>query len=228
MPDLLNKKERFIDLIFVLSATCFIPIFFSVYSFLSGQQIYDYSKLNYELSYLGSAISKLLGVLILIYVLYKQGRTIHDIGYSFKSKDLIHAVLLAVSAYFIYLMIYQIIYPIIQSIDLTPKNIDLFKGKMTIFYFLMTVINPWYEELILRAYVISEVKWFTQNAPLAIAISVFIQGIGHLYQGVFAAISVSILFLTFSIYYVKTSRITPVILAHLFYDIISMVVYAAR
>jgi membrane protease YdiL (CAAX protease family) len=55
-----------------------------------------------------------------------------------------------------------------------------------------------------------------------------VHGIYHLYKGVRAALSVTAGFFLFSIYYSCTHRLLPVVLAHLFIDVLALIAYAAR
>ncbi len=66
----------------------------------------------------------------------------------------------------------------------------------------------------------TEVKWLTNSTELAIIVSTVLQTSYHFYQGVPAALSYVATFLIFSIFYAKTNRILPTIIAHLFSDVI--------
>jgi len=57
----------------------------------------------------------------------------------------------------------------------------------------------------------------------AIVISVAIQMSYHLYQGLAHAIVLTVVFAIFSIYYAQTRRIAPVVLAHLFMDVLALI-----
>ena len=87
---------------------------------------------------------------------------------------------------------------------------------------LFLIINPFFEELTARAYVISEVQFFTSSRGLAVLFSVLLQSSYHLYQGLGPALLTIPLFAVFSLYYVKTKRILPVILAHMFFDFLAL------
>jgi membrane protease YdiL (CAAX protease family) len=65
-------------------------------------------------------------------------------------------------------------------------------------------------------------SWIFQNTALAVVISVALQTSYHLYQGLPAALSHIPAFLLFSLYFVRTRRILPVILAHMFMDIFAL------
>ena len=83
-------------------------------------------------------------------------------------------------------------------------------------------VNPFFEELIVRAYTMSEVIDLGGSRTLAVIISVAVQMSYHLYQGLASVLSLTFLFAVFSIHYVRTRRIVPVILAHLCLDLFSL------
>ena len=76
-----------------------------------------------------------------------------------------------------------------------------------------------YEELIVRAYVMSEIISLTNQPWLAILISVAVQTSYHFYQGVPLALSHVMLFTAFALFYAKTRLILPVALAHSLVDL---------
>jgi len=84
------------------------------------------------------------------------------------------------------------------------------------------IINPIKEELIVRAYLLSEVRLLSGRLWLAVAVSVAVQTSYHLYQGIWAAVSHLALFLVFSLYYARTRDILPVVLAHLYFDLLAL------
>jgi membrane protease YdiL (CAAX protease family) len=99
-----------------------------------------------------------------------------------------------------------------------------------IFYsaILLQFLNPFFEELIVRAYLMTEIQFLTGSVTKAVIISTILQTSYHLYQGGAAAISHAATFLIFSIFYAKTNRITPVILAHLYSDVSATLWYWFR
>ncbi|WP_171686452.1 CPBP family intramembrane glutamic endopeptidase [Paenibacillus planticolens] len=108
------------------------------------------------------------------------------------------------------------------SFGQTPKNIDFLKTKISIFYLLFIIINPFFEELIVRAYTITETKYLFKKEEISVLISTLIQTSYHLYQGLIPALYAGIMFFIFSIYFVKSRRIVPVIIVHLFFDFMAM------
>ena len=68
----------------------------------------------------------------------------------------------------------------------------------------------------------------TNSALLAVTASNVLQTAYHLYQGLQLALCEGALFLFFSIYYAKTNRIMPVILAHLYIDLSGTLIFYLR
>ena len=79
-------------------------------------------------------------------------------------------------------------------------------------------LNPFFEELIVRGYLMTEIVELGGSGTLAIVISVAVQMSYHLYQGFTNGIVLVTIFAVFSIYFWKTRRLAPVVLAHLSVD----------
>jgi membrane protease YdiL (CAAX protease family) len=105
---------------------------------------------------------------------------------------------------------------------------NLYGGGINIVTLLCQFLNPFYEELIVRAYLMTEVRQLTGSAGKAIILSTVLQTSYHFYQGAPMAFSYAGLFLIFSCVYAKTGRITPIILAHLYMDVLATVIYYYR
>jgi membrane protease YdiL (CAAX protease family) len=86
----------------------------------------------------------------------------------------------------------------------------------------LVLVNPFFEEWIVRGFVIREVDALTGAAWKAVAASVLLQVAYHTYQGPLPALSLAANFLVWSVYYARTRRILPVILAHLYLDLFAL------
>lgn len=85
-----------------------------------------------------------------------------------------------------------------------------------------------FEELIVRAFMMTEVKALTGSAVIAIVASVLFQSAYHRYQGVLPAVLYSSMFLVFALYYAIAKRVAPVVLAHFYFDLAALVYYSIR
>jgi len=90
---------------------------------------------------------------------------------------------------------------------------------LSVLVVVQVVVNPFFEELIVRAYAMTEVLGLTGSGALAVLVSVGVQTFYHLYQGIPLALAHGATFSVFSLYYLKTRRIAPVVLAHLYRDL---------
>ena len=169
----------------------------------------------------------------LAYVLSSQKRRFTSIGLSFtlRFSDLLHSILLFFGALlgnavcFIVLTVFT--YWLVGNL---PKRTDvrsaLFGGSVTLLTFLFTFVNPFFEELLVRAFLITEVEAIFASTNLAAVVSIVVQTTYHLYQGIRSALALSSCFTLFTWYYVRKRRILPVILAHLYMDTAAVLLYA--
>jgi len=74
-----------------------------------------------------------------------------------------------------------------------------------------TFVNPFYEELIVRAYFMTELLELTSSSILAVAASVALQFSYHLYSGWLTAAALSAGFLIFSLYCLRTRKATSLV-----------------
>jgi len=89
----------------------------------------------------------------------------------------------------------------------------------------VSVINPIFEETFVCGYVIAALKerpdpWTGINASVAIRL------LYHLYQGAVATISIVPIGLLLGIWYARTGRLWPLIVAHALWDFIPLAAYA--
>jgi len=172
-----------------------------------------------------SSLHELVALGVLGYVLFRQGRGFAGLGRGWKFTDIPLSLVLLAAAYGAYAVWIlgverRFITASQHAVQQAELSRQFFQGGITVTLVLFTIINGFFEELIVRAFVITELKHLTGSAAIAIAASVAIQFSYHLYQGVPAAVSYIPVFLIFSIYYQRTNRIFPVALAHVTMDFI--------
>jgi len=202
-------------------------------SFYAGFLHPDASLSNGGLSLrTGIAILNQIGPLALLaYVLLRQGRGLRDIGFCLSWKAIPVSVALfgaASLASYPWGMLLGFCYHLVTGsrLHLHHANTEFLhgpdRGWSLPLLLIYVLINLFKEELIARAYVMSEVRFLTGHAWAAVAASVGLQVCYHFYQGVFAALSYVALFLVFALYYARTRLILPVILAHLYFDLFAL------
>ncbi|MGF2040466.1 MAG: CPBP family intramembrane glutamic endopeptidase [Nostoc sp. CmiVER01] len=229
-----SKNIRLIEFLIVIAVAFGSAIFGSVCVQLTGAELYYNEYAKYPMIYWGTTIVRQLAIIALvIYLIIRQGRNIKELGFSWLWKDLIISIVLAFMAYIAgivwWLILSQGYYMIIGTkLNIHPNNIEFLKKGINFWSVTAMLINPFYEELIIRCYTIFEVKFLTNSVGLAVFISVIIQSTYHLYQGFVPALLLSAMFAVFSLYYIKWQRIMPVILAHMYFDLIALFSAASR
>jgi membrane protease YdiL (CAAX protease family) len=179
------------------------------------------------------AIFHQIGVLALLwYVLQRRSQKFSDLGLFWKKRELAIAPLL----WFVCSIVAYISMLILRSFDGFPAGSNpnaqaeafLFSGGIGIGTFIFQFINPFFEELIARAYLMTRLKELTNSMALAIVGSVVFQVSYHFYQGFWTGLSHAGLFLVLSLYYAKTNRILAPILAHLIFDVSATLIYMLK
>lgn len=159
---------------------------------------------------------------LLVYVLRRQHRDLGDIGFGFRTWDLAASVMLLLGgAFAVYVadVACTQLHFVPRAADQAHTQAWVAVIRASTLGVVLVCLNPVFEELIVRAYVITEVRALSGSAVAAVVASTAVQAGYHLYQGGPAAVRLSAMFLVFSIYFAKTRRATPLILAHFYLDI---------
>jgi len=171
-------------------------------------------------------VQELVGLLLIWFVLSRRRLRFRDIGLRWSFRDLGIGLVLVVTAYLTYSvfhffidLVHQVWFSSVTG-GLTARQAFGHPPIVAIPYILM---NPFFEELVVRAYLMTEVRELTGSWTLAAALSVAVQTSYHLYYGWEEALSLLFVFLVFSIYYARTRRATPIILAHGIWDVFGLV-----
>ena len=171
-------------------------------------------------------------ILLLVLILADRRETLKDLGFSLQIRDLLHSIGLFFSSFILQLIILFIYFfshfllshnfNAVPDISAVNTQMDSFSKTPFFVLLLLCIINPFFEESIVRAFFITEVNLFFGKVGLSVFFSALIQAGYHLYQGWFFSIMHFIAFLLFSIYYQKTRRATALVLCHFYMDAIPM------
>jgi membrane protease YdiL (CAAX protease family) len=85
----------------------------------------------------------------------------------------------------------------------------------------VSIINPLFEELFLCAYMLPFLA-YRRGPGVAVAVSLLVRLSFHTYQGPVGLLAVGLLGLVFSIFYLRTQRLWPVLIAHGVLDFIGL------
>jgi len=165
---------------------------------------------------------------VLAYVLFRQKRSWSDIGVTFTNLDIVYSFALAIVAYLAYVIVYVLAQTISNALTgrpvvVQPNNISIIKSGGFVILLLYMIINPFFEEIIVRAFTMTELFAFTNKEWIAIVVSVCLQTGYHLYQGVYATLLISSQFFVYALFYARYRRASPIILAHFYFDVLALI-----
>jgi len=212
---------------FLLPVVTSIGVLFGWYRLHTATQVRLLLRIIYQLA----------GLFSLYFALKYQGRELADIGFAIKPRlwEMGRAFALFFGVIFLQATLQAVLYLFVSPVVpwlrvMGPKTsfdqAALFGTGPSLLAVAFVVLNPFHEELLVRAFLITEFQGLYLSTTLAVLVSVALQTSYHLYQGLPAALSHVPIFLTFSFYYVRTRRILPVVLAHLVMDVFSLGLYA--
>jgi len=184
-------------------------------------------------------IYQVVGLLSLYFALRYQGRKFKDIGLFIdpRLREIGLAFALFFGVIFLQAILQAALFVILSPVVPWLRGADLhgsfdqaalFGTSASFLAVVVAVLNPFHEELLVRAFLITEVEGLYLSTTLAVIVSVALQTSYHLYQGLPAALSHIPTFLVFSLYYVRTRRILPVIIAHLVMDVLALGIYVQQ
>ena len=217
------KQIGFVEWLLILAVASWSSLSYLAYYGLQGMEWMPISILR-NWSGLRSVIDMVIGLAVLAYVLQQSGRSWRDIGLTWSSR----AAVLALPVLLLDQLISRIQAPAIywlgrtlESVAWRPPNIGfMLHGDTTeILEVAEVLLVGFYEELIVRAYLMTEIIALTRSAWLAVVVSVVVQSSYHFYQGVPLALSHVLLFTVYALFYVRTRMVLPLALAHSLADI---------
>jgi membrane protease YdiL (CAAX protease family) len=161
---------------------------------------------------------------LLAYVLFRRGQTFRDLGLTLRWIDLPAGGLLYVAMALADSFAHDSInWLTLAATDhpasFAPSHAHYAGVAAITLTLIYAVIDPVNEELIVRAFTMTEIAALTGSTALAIAASVGLQTAYHLYQGLPNALTRGAAFLVAACFYARFRRILPVILAHVLWDL---------
>jgi membrane protease YdiL (CAAX protease family) len=219
------RLKQFRHLGIVLAVSLAGPIIGSSYV-LFGGTTGGYTQLQQEYRLIRALVTEGTSLLLLWYVLAAEGKRWRDIGWQIRLSDIpqgfgifLGSIIVAGFA----TVPVQHFYRSWTGHWLMPKDLHpLFGFGVSLLSIVFTCVNPFFEELIVRAYTMSEIQSAGGSVGVAIVVSLALQMSYHLYQGAAHAIGLATIFTIFSIYYAQTRRIAPIIVAHLIMDSLAL------
>lgn len=175
----------------------------------------------------GALIAEITSLLVLWFVLTEHKRTWREIGWQPRWMDVAHGIVLIAASrvsFRIVTLIVQACFLRYTGHYLQPRSIHGVTGAgISLFTIVFVLVNPVFEELIVRGYLMSEVTALGGSRNFAIFVSVLLQMSYHVYQGLLRGIGLTATFLVFSFYFSRERRIIPIVIAHFWSDALALI-----
>jgi membrane protease YdiL (CAAX protease family) len=189
----------------------------------SGIRDRTYSFLSTNMGWTGMLVKECTALLLLGYVLARRKLRLRDLGLRWSFREAGAGLLVAAASYAAYMVGYHVLTFAHRLLLGTPArgvSTGQIFGYPTVMMLVFVLVNPFFEEMVVRAYLMTELKALTGSWTLAAALSVAVQTSYHLYYGWTLALALGFQFVAFSIYYARTRRATPIVFAHGVFDLI--------
>lgn len=225
----LSRQRRLEDLGLVMLVG-FLPLIVSAAYLLLVPVQFNPGHTNYRFS---SGLAHEFATLTLfVCLLRRQGRGLKSVGLSWHWTDLLKGfglfALSMLASYFFYWCAQSAYYYWNRTYFHFRDSNAIFAGASISLLFVYGLAASWFEELLVRGYLMTELIGVSCPVWLAAAVSVALQTSYHLYYGFGGAAWVSIGFAISAIYFARSRRLMPVILSHFFWDLTATYSYWHR
>jgi len=216
-----SNRHRWIDLGLVLAVAFAGSILGSVYlAFHPAPPKYT------NIRVVGGILAETIALALFLVLFTRQGRSLKSIGFAFSWTDLPKALGLAMAA-FVAMTVARAsmnhFWVLLRARGPQwPETHDMFSATSRFLLLPFVLLNPFFEEILVRGYLVTELIDLRKSVVLATLISLALQTSYHLYYGVAGALTVGCGLTIFAIYYAMSGRLIPVILAHMLWDLTAL------
>ena len=209
--------RRWTDLGLIL-LLAFVPsIAVSVY-YLLHSQVAQYT--NFAI--LGNGFRDLSFLTLFAVLYFRQGRKLSELGLDFKWIDLPKGASLFLIAFACYWLSYSL--HIFGHASLySPRSAGIFAATSLWLLIPFLCLNPFFEEVLVRGYLMTEIVELRSSKLAAVLVSVAIQTSYHVHYGVSDALCLGVGLAVFAVYYAGERRLVPVIVAHWLWDLTGLI-----
>jgi hypothetical protein len=202
-----SRRLRLAELVLVVAVGYLPSVVYALHAWWNGVA----PPAEDALSSLSRILRAVIAIAVLVYVLHRRGWTLVTIGLTVRWSDLPWALLVL---FFSRLLMHVVAIRLAGFGESLPERSGPASAGLVAWMALVIVPSAAAEELIVRAFLMTEVAALTGSMAIAVLASVGFQTLYHLYQGLPSALMAAAMFFVFSVFYANLRRVTPLVLAH--------------
>jgi len=173
----------------------------------------------------GTIVFELLLIGLLWHIIRLNSEVLADFTQPFAGKDLLRGLGLSIwasmSEYGTRRFLWSLGVGVVEA-GKEPRAIEAFQVPLSAFYLLTMLVNPFFEEFLVRGFLQTRLRQAACSGLAVILVSTALQTSYHLYQGILFCLALAPGFLVFAVYYHTSRRLWPVVVAHLILDLVAM------
>jgi membrane protease YdiL (CAAX protease family) len=225
-PVVRDRRMRWLEVVVVTSVAFLYPLLGSIHVMLMGRPT---SPVAGQYGFTMGLFLLCPPLLTLTYVLRRNGRTFRDIGLYWSWGQVGMGVLLMLAALFSTAIFGLLLRQVLiatgfgDAVRAAAESVKHAWTRSMLFTpsgALYLSIVPFFEEILVRAYLMTELIELTGSAAVAVVVSVLLQSSYHLYYGWVGATTIVFTFLPWALYFAKVRKALPTITAHWMYDML--------
>lgn len=162
------------------------------------------------------------GLLLVAYVVYQRRESLVHFGWRVRPAVIPASVALFVTAIGAYFVVRWAVYSTTQGNLGWPERPpqDAIRPDAAALWLLMVVVSPVFEEVVVRAYLMTRLRDLGCGPAWCVLASTLVQASYHLHKGLNLVPSYAAVFLVFSLCFARYRNLPVVVLAHLYIDIV--------
>jgi len=221
-PHQVTRQHRIIDLVLVLFIGFSGPLSSALFLFFFPVKA---NTFNVNGRFISGLLHEIGALVLFFLLLQRQGRKLKEIGLAFHWLDALSGLalyLVSFVTYYVCATVFQFGYYFWNQEYFQYRNTDaMVLGASMVLMTGYTVAAPFFEEILVRGYLMTELTQLSWPTWLAVMASVLLQTSYHLYYGLAGALIVGTTFGMSAIYFAWRRRLWPVILSHLIWDVVA-------
>ena len=156
---------------------------------------------------------------VIAYILWQRGWKWEDFSVRVSARGLLQGIGIALVALMLSKMASLLLAPLASASPAAAAAPVLVAGSGGLF--LAAIVKPLFEELLACAYVVQSLRG-RFGVAIAVNVSIALRMSLYLYQGPAAFLNFAIFGLLFTLFYVRTGRLWPLIVAHVILDLVQL------